>query len=109
MLERRHLVMAFAHRGKARLDELTNRRIEIPVGERALIFRLDMILAAPDLGAAGVIVAIAGQLVAQAQERAMRRRQPRAGVLGRPAEFPHLGPEDGDNSLPLVSADPETF
>src|SRR3546814_3077606 len=36
MLERRHLVMAFAHRGKARLDELANRGIEIPVGERAL-------------------------------------------------------------------------
>src|SRR3546814_20749785 len=80
-LERRHLVMAFAHRGKARLDELANRGIEIPVGERALIFRLDMILAALDLGDDGVIVAIAGQLVAQAQESAMPRRQRRAVVL----------------------------
>src|SRR3546814_11209316 len=61
MLERRHLVMAFAHRGKARLDELANRGIEIPVGERALIFRLDMILAALDLGDDGVIVTLPGQ------------------------------------------------
>src|SRR3546814_15510884 len=66
-----------------------------------------MMLASLDLGDDGVIVAIAGQLVAQAQESAMRRRQRRAVVLGLAAEFAHLGLKVGDDRLPLVCAAPE--
>src|SRR3546814_18402354 len=43
-------------------------------------------------------------LVAQAQESAMRRRQRRAVVLGLAAEFAHLGLKVGDDRLPLVCA-----
>ena len=70
MLERRHLVMAFANRGKAGLDQLLHDRVQIPVLQRAFKLRLDMIFAAFDLGNDRRIVAVTGQRVAQAQKSA---------------------------------------
>lgn len=94
--------MALSHRGVAAFDELTDRRVEISINERALIFRLDMIFAAPDLGDDGAIVARTGQFVAEAKEGAVRRGENRAVVLGVAAKLAHFRLKIRDDLLALA-------